>query len=321
LSLGGIDAAWTQDARDLRIGIVGLDTSHVIAFTQILNDPKHAEHVPGARVVAAYKGGSPDVESSATRLEKFTSELREKWGVEIVADIPALCARVDAVLLESVDGRKHLEQLRPILAARKPVFIDKPLAGSLAEAKEIVRLVQESGVPCFSASSLRFWSGVASLRRSDAVGEVLGCDAYSPCSIEPHHPDLYWYGVHGVEILFTLMGPGCEEVWRAQTKDYELVVGRWKDGRIGTFRGLRAGAQTYGATVFGSKAVRSTEPVRGSLYGPLVQEIVKFFRSGKAPVPLDETLEMFAFMSAADESKRRGGSPVKLAELIEGSEK
>lgn len=303
-------------ADPIRVGLIGLDTSHVIAFTQILNDEKDPNHVPGARVVAGFPGGSSDNPSSASRVEGYTKELKERFGVEILADIPALCRVVDAVLLTSVDGRPHLEQLRPVLAARKPVYIDKPLAGSLKDAREIARLARESGVPCFSASSLRYFPGVTSLRGHPEVGEILGVDAYSPCPTEEHHPDLYWYGIHGVEILFTLMGPGCESVTRVTAPDQDIVIGRWKDGRLGTFRGMRKGTQPYGATVFGSKGSRSTQPVDGTLYRHLVAEIVKVFQTGKASLPLDETLEILAFMSAADESKRRGGIPVRLEELV-----
>ena len=301
-------------ADDLRVGIIGLDTSHVVAFTKILNDASSPQHVKGARVVVAYKGGSTDVVSSYTRIDDFTKTLVDEFGVEIVEDIPTLCSKVDAVLLESVDGRPHLEQLRPVLAARKPVFIDKPLSGSWIDAKTIVRLAKETGVPCFSSSSLRFDPGIRKALEDKALGEVLGCDAFSAASIEEHHPDLYWYGVHGVEILYTIMGPGCESVRRVATPDYDFVVGRWRDGRIGTYRGIRKGRTRYGANVFGAKEIRVV--VRQSNYRPLVEEIVTFFQTGKPPVELDETLEMFAFMSAADLSKARGGREVKLSELM-----
>src|SRR5215472_13332462 len=105
--------------KEVRIGIIGLDTSHVTAFTKLLNDKSDPNRVPGGRVVAAFKGGSPDVESSRTRVDKFTAELKEKWGVEIIGSIEELCGKVDAVLLESVDGRPHLSQVRPVFAARK----------------------------------------------------------------------------------------------------------------------------------------------------------------------------------------------------------
>ncbi|HXG62675.1 MAG TPA: Gfo/Idh/MocA family oxidoreductase [Planctomycetota bacterium] len=320
----------------LRLGMIGLDTSHVIAFTQLLNDPKNPHHVPGARVVCGFKGGSPDVEASRTRVDNFTRQLQEKFGVEIVDSIEALCRKVDAVLIMSVDGRPHLEQARAVFAAGKRLFIDKPLAGSLRDAREIARLARESNTPFFSASSLRFADSVARTRTDPALGKILGCDAFSPASREPHHPDLFWYGVHGVEILFSVLGPGCESVRRVETPEADFVVGRWKDGRVGTFRGLRKGHSGFGATVFGEKAVRSTlspqavaawarearkagaavdVPEIQDSYRNLVREIVAFFRTGRPPVPVEEMLEVLAFMEAADVSKSRGGAEVRLAEL------
>jgi predicted dehydrogenase len=267
--------------------------------------------VPGARVICAFKGGSPDIPSSANRIEGFTKQLQEQFGVEIVDSIPALCAKVDAVLLESVDGRPHLEQVRPVFAAKKRVFIDKPLAASLKDGREIARLSKESGTPFFSASSVRFYETIVKARTDPALVKVTGAESHSPCSYEPNHPDLFWYGVHGVEALFSVMGPGCEGVRRVQTPSADLVVGRWKDGRVGTFRGIRQGQAGYGVTVFGEKAVRSSAALQGKNdYRALVVEIVKFFKGGEPPVSVDEMLEVLAFMEAADESKRNGGAEV-----------
>lgn len=299
-----------------RLGMIGLDTSHVIAFTRIINDP--AKNY-GCKVVVGYPGGSPDIPASADRVEKFTSQLRNKYGVEIVDSIEELCQKVDGVLLTSVDGRPHLEQVRPVIAAKKPVFVDKPMAGNLADVIEIFRLAKENNVPCWSSSSLRFSPGIIGARNNDEIGEVLGCDVYGPCPLEPHHPDLYWYGIHAVEMLFTVMGTGCKSVTRTQTEDYEFVVGLWAGGRIGTFRGMRAGKTGFGATIFGKKAI--AQAGRSGGYEPLVDEIIKFFKTGNAPVPPEETIEIFAFMSAADESKARGGAAVSLTELIEEAKK
>ena len=295
-----------------RIGMIGLDTSHVIAFTRVINDPNNNY---GCRVVVGYCGGSPDIPSSANRVEKYTNQLRDEFGVEIVDTIEELCQKVDGVLLESVDGRPHLKQVKPVIAAKKPVFIDKPMAGSLADVIEIFRLAKENKVPCWSSSSLRYQPGIIGMNGSEKVGQVLGCDAFSPCSLEEHHPDLYWYGVHGVEILYTIMGPGCETVRRVQTKDTEFVVGVWKDGRIGTFRGTRSGKHDYGAMMFGSKGIVRSGGYTG--YKSLVDEIVKFFKTGNVPIPEEETIEIFAFMSAADESKAKGGAAVSIKSTIE----
>jgi predicted dehydrogenase len=307
-------AAQDPAPEPIRVGLVGLDTSHCIAFTKILNDPKGAEHVPGARVVCGWKGGSPDVKSSIDRVEGYTKDLREKYGVDIVDTIEALCAKVDAVILTSVDGRVHLEQAKPIFAAKKRVFIDKPLAAGLKDGREIARLARGSGTPFFSASSLRWHDPLLKLKESPEVGKLLGCETWSPCPTEPHHPDLFWYGVHGVEMLYALMGAGCESVRNWHTTDVDIVTGRWKDGRMATFRGIRKGKSDYGATLFGEKAIRSTAP-GGHSYRPLLVEIVKFFRSGAPPVAVDEQVEVLAFMQAAEVSKERGGAEVRLDEL------
>ena len=264
--------------------------------------------------MAAYPGGSADIPSSRDRVAGYTKELHEKYGVEIVDSIDELLKKVDVVFLESVDGRPHLGQARPVFQARKPVFIDKPVAGTLADAIAIYDLARETGTPCFSSSSLRFSPGIAGMKSNPKVGDVIGCDAYGPCHLEEHHPDLYWYGVHGVETLFTIMGTGCQSVTRVQTEGTELVAGVWKGGRVGTFRGLRQGASDYGATVFGSKGIAPSGGYAG--YQPLVVEICKFFRSGKPPVSAEETIEIFAFMEAADESKRQGGKPVTIESVM-----
>jgi len=295
-------------AANLRLGIVGTDTSHAIAFTEILNNESSPDHVPGGRVVAAYKGGSPDVESSATRVDKFAEELRTKWKVHFFASIPELCRNVDAVLLESVDGRVHLAQARQVISAHKPVFIDKPLAATLEDAREIARLAAEAGVPWFSASSLRFGEIGETMKFADATG----VDTWGPGPLEPHHQlDLSWYAIHPIELLYTLMGPGCEEVSRTFTPDADIIVGRWKNGRIGTVRALRPYGD-FGAVVFRPKQVMQSRPHASDSYRPLLVEVMKFFETGQPPVPNQETLEIFAFMDAAQRSKDEGGKPVRL---------
>ncbi|MHC1768529.1 MAG: Gfo/Idh/MocA family protein [Verrucomicrobiia bacterium] len=310
---GVLAVALSGTAADLRLGLIGLDTSHVIAFTKLINDPNDPNHVPGGKVVVAFKGGSPDIESSASRVEGYTKQLQDQFGVKIVDSIEELCNEVDAVLLESVDGRPHLAQVRPVLEARKPVFIDKPVAGSLRDAIEIYRLAKERNVPVFSSSAYRFYTSLTDLKKT-AVGEIKAVVSYGPAHIEPHHPDLFWYGVHPTEALFTILGAGCETVVRTATPDTDVVTGRWSGGRVGTLVALRKGPTPHKVIVFGTKEV--AEQKGSGSYAPLVREIMTFFKTGIAPVSPEETLEMFAFMEGADESKRRGGAPVNIRELL-----
>lgn len=294
-------------AAEIKVGIVGTDTSHVIAFTKILNDPASPDHAPGARIVAAYKGGSKDVESSYTRVDKYADELRDKWKLEIVPDIATLCKKVDAVLLESVDGRAHLPQFREIAKCGKPVFIDKPLASTLEDAREIAKIAKEKGVAWFSTSSLRYSDVCLKLQSPKNTGVI----TWGPGPTEEHHYlDLSWYGIHPVEMLYTLMGPGCQVVTRTSGKDVDEVTCKWKDGRVGTVRTLRPYGD-YGAVVFRDKQVLPGPAGRAN-YAPMLKHIVTFFETKTPPVPNEITLEIFAFMDAAQRSKEAGGKPVTL---------
>ena len=301
----------------IRIGIIGLDTSHVPEFTKIFNNPKATGNLAGFKVVAAYPGGSSDIPSSFNRIPQYTKAV-QGMGVEIVNSIPDLLSKVDVVLLESVDGRPHLEQARPVLAAHKPVFIDKPLAGSLVDAIAIEKLGEKYQTPWFSSSSLRYGPKMEKVLADPKLGKITGCDAWSPSPLEEHHPDLFWYGVHGVELLYTVMGPGCQSVTRAHTQGCDVVVGTWADGRIGVFRGLRDAKHDYGVVVYGTKQVEAELGFEG--YEPLVEQIARFFKTKKPPVSAKETIEIFTFMEAADESKRQNGTPVKLADVLAKAE-
>ena len=300
----------------IRIGLIGLDTSHVIAFTKVLNDPTTKGHVKGAKVVAAFKGGSADIESSSSRVEGYTKTLKEDFGVEICETIEDLCTKVDAIMIESVDGRPHLAQARPVIAAGLPLFLDKPVAGTLSDTLEIYRLAKEAGIPIFSSSSLRYGKSTQAVR-AGSLGEVTYALCSSPAKIEPHHPDLYWYGVHGCESLFTVMGTGCQSVVRRTTSEGLIEVeGTWENGRTGIFREGKG----YSGI---ARNAKGEEVAVGSYegYAPLVVEVVKFFETKKPPVSAAETIELFTFMEAADESKRQGGKAVTLKEVLAKAEK
>lgn len=297
-------------AADLRLGIIGTDSSHSAAFTAILNDPQSPDHVPGARVVAAFEGGSADIADSLAKAAKFGDQIRTRYGVEIVPDVATLCAKVDAVLILSNDGRVHLAQVRQVIAARKPMYIDKPLADTLEHAREIAALLKQAELPWFSSSSQRFGNIVATTKRPDVTGAV----TWGPGPLEPHHHlELAWYAIHPIEILYALMGPGCQEVTRTSTANADVVVGRWRDGRIGTVRAIRPYG-SYGAVVFTPDAVVSSDAKykQETGYHGLLTAIVNMFQTGKPPVAPEETLEIYAFLDAAQRSKAAGGKPMPL---------
>jgi predicted dehydrogenase len=297
-------------AKEIRIGLIGLDTSHVTAFTKIINDPKAEGPLANARVTAAFRGGSADIPSSSERIDKFTDTLTQQYGVKLYPTIAELCKNVDAIMLESVDGRPKVRQAIPVIDAGLPLYIDKPMAGSLADVLFIFDYAKNKGVPIFSSSSLRYGKATQAAR-AGALGKIMHAETFSPASIEVRHPDLFWYGVHGCESLFTVMGPGCETVQRRSTADGKIeVIGKWKGGRTGIFREGKG----YGGHAKGTKGEGEVGKYDG--YAPLVVEAVRMFQTGNVPVDPQETIEVFAFMEAADESKRQEGKLVKLADII-----
>jgi len=304
--------AHAADQAQLRAGMIGLDTSHVPAFAKIFNNPKATGDLSAFRIVAGYPGGT-DIPASRDRVKGFTEQLRG-MGVEIVDTIPKLLEKVDVVLLESVDGRIHLQEAVPVIKAGKPLFIDKPVAGSLADAIAIYDLAKKQNVPCFSSSSVRFSPGTQELLKNESLGAIVGAVTWGSCTYQEGTPDMFFYGIHGIEPLYALMGTGCERVTRVQTKDTDLVSGVWKDGRVGSYRGIRQNKADFGAVAFGSKGI--VQAGREGGYEELCKEIGRFFKTGKSPVPAEETIEIFAFMEAADESKRQGGAPVSLADVL-----
>lgn len=292
---------------DLRLGIIGTDTSHTVAFAHVLNDASAPNHVSGARIEVAFKGGSPDVEESASRVEKYAAELRDKLGVKFVDRIGDMCGSVDGILLESVDPRKHLEQMKEAVKCGKPVFIDKPLASTLKDAREIAKVAADAHVPWFSASSLRF-SNIDELKKEPMNGVMV----WGPGPTEKHQQlELSWYGIHAAEMLYTLMGTGCTEVTRTSSEEADVVTARWKDRRLATMRVDRPYSK-FGAVAFRSKnRVDVISDIKVD-YVPLVREIVQFMNTQKPPVSNEETLEIFTFLDAAQRSKAKKGAPVNM---------
>lgn len=293
---------------ELKIGIIGLDTSHVIDFTKVLNDQNSPHHVSGGRIVAAFPGGSSDFHLSYSRVEGFTKELKDQYDVKLLESPEEVAEQVDAILLESVDGRVHLPQFKDIAPFGKPVFIDKPFAVSFCDAQEIVRLAAEYNVPLMSSSALRYAAELTDALKNNQDGELIGIDCFGPMQLEATQPGLFWYGIHCAEMLFTALGASCVEVKIISTDDHDVVVGVWEDGRIGTIRGNRKGNAQFSALVHREKASRFVDCRAGEkpFYVGLVEKIMAFFKSRKAPIDTAETLQIIRFIEAGNSSRDSG---------------
>lgn len=299
---------YAQDV--IKIGIIGLDTSHSTAFTELLNGDSDDKFVKEFEVVAAYPYGSKTIQSSYERIPGYIEEVK-KHGVEITSSIAELLDKVDCVMLETNDGRIHLEQAMEVFKSRKICYIDKPIGATLGQAIAIYEMAEKYNVPIFSSSALRYSPQNQKLRNGE-FGKILGADCYSPHKVEPTHPDFGFYGIHGVETLYTLMGTGCESVNRMSSQDADVVVGRWKDGRIGTFRGIKEGPAIYGGTAYTPKGAIAAGGYKG--YKVLLDQILTFFKTGVAPISKEETIEIFTFMKASNMSKEQNGKIVTMEE-------
>ena len=307
-------AACITAGADVRIGIIGCDTEHAEAFTELMNEKKDPD-CAGFRVTAAYKWGSLDIKSSTNRYPKIIARL-EAMGVKMVPTIEDLLGEVDAVLLETCDGRPHFEQALKVFKSGKPVFIDKPVAASLADAIRIADAGRKFNVAWFCSSALRYVKKVNAAHCGE-FGKIRGADCWTPNELEPTQSEFFWYAIHGAEPLFAIMGTGCVEVRCTGNETEDLAVGTWEDGRIGTMRAMnyKKRGSAHGGMIFPyKKAPLNMGTYEG--YKPLLVEILKFFKTGVPPVTTEETLEIYAFLEAAAQSKKAGGMPVKIADVM-----
>ncbi len=296
-------------SKSYRIGLIGLDTSHVEAFTKLLNDPDAKHHVGGGEVVAGYPGGSEDFDLSISRVDGYTEKLRDEFGVKIYDNPEAVAECCDLVFITSVDGRVHKDIFERIAKYGKPTFIDKPFTTDLQNAKAILELADESGITVMSCSSLRYAENFqAALGDNDELGEIIGCDAFGPMDIRGPMAGLYWYGIHTVEMLVAAMGTGCCEVKVTKNQNTDMVIAEWEGGRICTIRGLRNSHSKFGVTLHREKGFEAIDIQANDkpLYAGMLEAILSSLPKGHSDVPNDEILEVVGIIDAANKSRETG---------------
>jgi predicted dehydrogenase len=337
-------AAHAQAAEPVRVGILGFDNYQAVEYVQFFNNPKAEGDLAGLRVVAAYPVTSPDYPESAALTERWQKQMLGAYQnptdpkdavppVALVGSIDEILKRCDAVMIWSLDGRMHLPQATAVLKAGKRLFIGRPLASSPADAVAIMKLAAETKTPCWSSSQHRYSPGFFGMRNHPEVGRVLGCDVYGGYDMKAAEADRFTRALHSIETMYTIMGPGCVKVSCTSTPTVESITAVWSDGRVGTYRGIKDGAVKYSATVFGDKGVSTAGiyghgvPVKGIVptddkymgYGGLAIELAKFFKTGQPPVAAAETLEIYALLQAAEESRAQNGAVIPLPNLLKAA--
>lgn len=320
-------------AEPVRVGILGFDNYQAVEYVGFFNNPKAEGDLAGLRVTAALPLISDDYPQSAELTERWKKQMLNLYQnpksprgvappVELVDSVDALLKKCDVVMIWTLDGTKHLEQAAPIFKAGKPLFIGRPLAGSVEDAVALFRLAAETKTPFWSCSQHRYSPGFIGMRNHPEVGKVLGCNVYGGYDVNAAPADRFIRPIHSIETLYTIMGPGCVKVSCASTPTAETYTCLWNDGRVGVYRGIKQGAVKYSATVFGDKGVSTAGiyghgvPVNGVVptkdtymgYGGLAIELAKFFKTKVPPVTPAETLEMFSLMQAAEKSRDNQGA-------------
>ncbi|MBS0661618.1 MAG: gfo/Idh/MocA family oxidoreductase [Verrucomicrobia bacterium] len=299
--------------KTLRLGLIGLDTSHVEGFAALINDARNPDHVPGGQIVAGFPGGSPDFPLSINRVDGYTQKLRDSYQVKMLSSPREVAAAVDAVLHTTVDGRIHLAQFAEIAPLRRPTFLDKPFATTSADARAIAELAQRHGTPLFSSSSLRYAGAFTAALADQSGGKVTGADFFGPLHLQPSQPGFFWYGIHTAEMLYATLGTGCASVRVSATSDHEVATGTWRDGRLGVIRGYRTSNNSFGGVIHREKTTHYVDVAAGPRPDVgLTQAIMRFFHGAPAPVALEETVELIRFLEAANESRANGGREVEL---------
>ncbi len=298
----------------VKFGVLDFDTSHVVEFTKRLNHKNIAQEqwVEGGKVVLGCPGESKIMPE---RIPGYTEEMK-KLGVDLVDKPADLIGKVDAVLIESQEGGAHLERARPFLEAGVPCFIDKPFACSSADARKLVALAAQKKLPIFSSSALRYAPELVEYLGDDKRGKVLGAVTYGPAPYydkDPKlNPGLFHYGIHAVEMLYALMGPGCERVTCMHEKDVDVVTGQWRGGRVGTVRGVRSGKGGYGFLAFAEQGLKHAAVGTATIYRELLKQVVKTFETGKPPFDVAVTEAIVAFIEAALKSANNHGAGEKV---------
>ena len=300
----------------MRIGMIGLDTSHSVAFTQLLNDSAHPHHIEGAQVVIASPGISSTIPISAARAEGYIHTLRERYNMKITDKLEEVAEASDAILLTSGDGFLHESQLQRLAPYGKPIYVDKPFALSVDAALRMKATAELHGIVLMSSSALRYADIYAEAIISNAE-RITSVDVYGPIPNMEGVPGWFWYGIHAVEMVYAALGPGCETVTAVPAADGAIVTARWKDGRTASIRGLNKG-NNFGAVLHRGSDSQQIDiaKIQKPFYASLLEQVIRMLQTGESPLPISQTIEIIAFIEAIHLSLSTG-QPAAVAAIAD----
>lgn len=272
----------------MKIGLIGLDTSHSEIFTKLLNDSKDTHHVTGAQITHVIPTYSEDLPLSKERFPHYYEIVTNKYGVIPVESVEELITAVDAVIIGTVDGRNHLDWFKKVVSYSKPIFIDKPVVMSSEEMKELIRLSKVHNTPVMSSSSLRYSETVEALSNNT---DIQSGYFFGPTPRQEQMPGYFWYGIHLVEMVVTIFGTDVESVKVETYKDCEQIHIKFADGKHAIIRGENDWHNRFGAILHSKESVYSLRlwEEEKPYYASLIEQVVRFFETRNSPVPIEET--------------------------------
>lgn len=288
----------------IKVAIVGLDTSHSVELPKLMVDPKVE---PESRVPGLFPTRCLRFETPFQKKEGLDARQAylESIGVMVTEDFDTAVADCDAILIEINDASRHLEYFEKCAPLGKPIFLDKPFADTLENARKIRAIAAKYNVNYFTCSCLRFCPNIQEAKaKCPAPREAV---IWGPMGIAAAGSSIVWYGVHATEMAEFIMGPGATTIsLNEHGNGYMAVVG-YADGRRAMIS-LNTDNWQYGGVLrdLQNDAVCFNEPILERFYRPMLVKIEQFFRDGKAPVENQESFEVMAILDAMDKASRSG---------------
>lgn len=287
---------------EIKVALIGLDTSHSIEFTRRMQAPDCPEdqRVQGMEAITCLRFETPFQDKDG--LDKRQAQL-EEWGVKVTEDFDEAIDGCDAIMLEINDPAYHLEYFKKVADLKRPIFLDKPLADTIENGREIARIAREKNLRVFSSSSLRY---IPNLDQALAeVPEPMYAAMYGPVGVAPSGSSIVWYGVHAFEMLERVMGIGAKSVFARTDEAGVVAVVDYPEARRGMVE-LTTGVYAYGGLVRDKKKAFPFVADTKRLYTVELEHVVEFFRGAPASASMEDALEVMAMLDAAEESSQTG---------------
>lgn len=287
---------------EIKVALIGLDTSHTVEFARRMQAPDCAEDqkVHGMEAITCLRFETPFQDKEG--LDKRQAQI-EEWGVKVTEDFDEAIDGCHAIMLEINDGAYHLEYFKKCAALGKPIFLDKPLADNIENARKIYDMAKEKSIRVFSSSSLRYIPNLD--QAAEEVPEAMYASMYGPVGVAPAGSSIVWYGVHAFEMLERAMGIGAKSVFARKDEAGVVAVVDYPDARRGVVE-LTVGVYSYGGLVRDKKKVFPFIADTKRLYTVELEHVIEFFRGGPPAASMEDALEIMAMLDAAEKSSQSG---------------